>query len=427
LLKSAGSGGQTGGFAGFVAIVLVLLASLFAAHPAYAQLESIDDYPDVIDARVTSTPQRARLIIDLSGPTEFAIVSLDKPNRIAIDVKAFELKILAPADVAGKGIVTSYTVEMGREGQGPHPADAGRAGAGAAGLCRSTPSPTSRRGWWSTSSRDAGRVRRQGRLRPRGAATPPGRAAGNSFDRSRHPCADHRTRPLVVIDPGHGGIDSGAEAPGGVHEKDIVLAFALSCRKCCRIRPLRRGADPRGRHLPALEERVALARQNKADIFISIHADSFQQPEIRGASVYTRDENATDVLDKVLAEEREQATTSSPASPCRRRPWRSGVDILVDLMRREMRKSVLHAGPSDRPPARTQRSAAPLSGAPGRFLRAAGARRALGAGRARLPVQRLPTSPICSSREWRRPTADATGARDCGYFDSTQKAAAAPQ
>jgi N-acetylmuramoyl-L-alanine amidase len=85
-----------------------------------------------------------------------------------------------------------------------------------------------------------------------------------------------------------------------------------------------------------LEERVALARENKADLFISIHADSFQQPDIRGASVYTRDENATDILDKVLAENENKvdiiAGFAVPEMP------EEVVNILVDLMRRETRK-----------------------------------------------------------------------------------------
>src|SRR5690606_27513657 len=111
------------------------------------------------------------------------------------------------------------------------------------------------------------------------------------------------TRPLVIIDPGHGGIDSGAEGADGVKEKDIVLAFSLKLQELLVESgrfdvALTREDDT----YLKLEERVALARANKADLFISIHADSFQQPEIRGASVYTRDENATDVLDKVLAD-----------------------------------------------------------------------------------------------------------------------------
>jgi N-acetylmuramoyl-L-alanine amidase len=145
-----------------------------------------------------------------------------------------------------------------------------------------------------------------------------------------------RTRPLVVIDPGHGGVDSGARH-NGVMEKDIVLKFALKLQEILIQTgrfdvALTREDDS----FLKLEERVALARQNKADLFISIHADSFQQPEIRGASVYTRDEQATDVLDKVLADQENTrdliAGASVPSEVAD-----SVVDILVDLMRREMR------------------------------------------------------------------------------------------
>ncbi|UXN72713.1 N-acetylmuramoyl-L-alanine amidase [Devosia sp. A8/3-2] len=140
----------------------------------------------------------------------------------------------------------------------------------------------------------------------------------------------------MVIDPGHGGIDSGAEAANGIKEKDIVLAFALKLQQLLiesgRVDvALTREDDTFLR----LEERVALARSNKADLFISLHADSFQQPEIRGASVYTRDENATDVLDKVLADNENKTDVIAGFTMPQMAP--EVVDILIDLMRREMR------------------------------------------------------------------------------------------
>ncbi len=338
MLKSAGSGGHTGGFAGFAAIVLVLLASLFAAHPAFAQLESIEDYPDVIDARVTATPQRARLIIDLSGPTEFAIVSLDKPNRIAIDVKAFELKILAPADVAGKGIVTGYTVEMAEKGRArtlltlAEPAQVQQAyildavadqpARLVVDIIAATPEEFSTK----VAADLAASAANQGTA-PVTTPTDPGTHAPITA-----------TRPLVVLDPGHGGVDNGASAPNGVHEKDITLTFALQLQKVLIDSgrfdvALTREDDT----YLSLNERVDLARQNKADIFISLHADSFQQPDIRGASVYTRDENATDVLDKVLADGENRYDIVAGFAVPQATP--AVMDILVDLMRREMRKS----------------------------------------------------------------------------------------
>ena len=85
-----------------------------------------------------------------------------------------------------------------------------------------------------------------------------------------------------------------------------------------------------------LNERVDLARQNKADLFISLHADTFQQADIRGASIYTRDEQATDVLDKVLADGENRADIVAGYVPPDASP--AVVDMLVDLMRRQVRQ-----------------------------------------------------------------------------------------
>ncbi|MBN9307836.1 N-acetylmuramoyl-L-alanine amidase [Devosia sp.] len=322
----------------FAKVLLIIVASLFAAVPAHAQFESVEDYPDVIDARVSATPERARLIIDLSGPTEFAIATLDKPDRIAIDVKAFDLKILAPADVAGKGIVSSYTVEMAEKGRArttltlDKPAQVQQAyildavadqpARLVVDIIPATAEEFSRK----VAADLAASIANQGSA-PATPSTDPGTHA---------PAAE--TRPLVVIDPGHGGIDNGASAPNGVHEKDITLAFALQLQKVLIDSgrfdvALTREDDT----YLTLNERVDLARQNKADLFISLHADSFQQADIRGASVYTRDENATDVLDKVLADGENRYDIVAGFAVPQATP--AVMDILVDLMRRETRKS----------------------------------------------------------------------------------------
>lgn len=338
MLNSAGSDGHSGGFMRVAKILLILVASIFAAMPAYAQVESIEDYPDVVDARVSTTPERARLIIDLSGPTEFAIASLDKPDRIAIDVKAFDLKILAPADVAGKGIVASYTIEMAEKGRArttltlSQPAQVQQAyildavADQPARLVVDIIPATAEEFAGKVAADLAASVANQGQV-PATASTDPGTHA-----------AETETRPLVVIDPGHGGIDNGATAPNGVHEKAITLAFALQLQKVLIDSgrfdvALTREDDT----YLTLNERVDLARKNKADLFISLHADTFQQPEIRGASVYTRDENATDVLDKVLADGENRYDIVAGLAVPQSEP--AVMDILVDLMRRETRKS----------------------------------------------------------------------------------------
>ena len=145
------------------------------------------------------------------------------------------------------------------------------------------------------------------------------------------------SRPLIVIDPGHGGVDNGASAPSGVHEKDITLAFALQLRDLLVQSgqfdvAMTRDDDT----YLTLNERVNLARENKADLFISLHADTFQQADIRGASIYTRDEQATDILDKVLADGENRADIVSNYVKPDVKP--AVVGVLVDLMRREVRQ-----------------------------------------------------------------------------------------
>ena len=85
-----------------------------------------------------------------------------------------------------------------------------------------------------------------------------------------------------------------------------------------------------------LEDRVALGRANKADLFVSIHADKFEDPEIRGTSLYMRDEEATDELDKVLAENENRADLVAGFAP----PDSDErvTSILVELMQRETRR-----------------------------------------------------------------------------------------
>lgn len=290
--------------------------------------------PNVMDVRVTATPERARLVIDLAAKTEFALVSLDNPNRLAIDVRAATFSVPEPVGTpAGGGMIEQYAVEQA----GPDRVRTTLTLTGPAQVQQAyvldpfedQPARLVVDIIPATADEFAANVAKD----LVASSSVPAAAASTPAGGSELPLA---TRPLVVIDPGHGGIDSGAEAVGGAKEKDIVLAFSLKLQQLLIASgrfdvALTREDDSFLR----LEERVALARANKADIFISIHADSFQQPDIRGASVYIRDENATDVLDKLLAESENKADIIAGFAAPQMAP--EVVDILLDLMRREMR------------------------------------------------------------------------------------------
>lgn len=97
-----------------------------------------------------------------------------------------------------------------------------------------------------------------------------------------------RRRDIVIaIDAGHGGRDPGAVGPSGIHEKDVVLAISKRLARLVDDEPGMRAVLTRDRDVYLrLFERVAIARQHNADLFISVHADAFTSPQPRGASVY---------------------------------------------------------------------------------------------------------------------------------------------
>ncbi len=138
---------------------------------------------------------------------------------------------------------------------------------------------------------------------------------------------------VVVVDPGHGGVDSGAESVTGAKEKDLTLAFGKQLRDRLAQEPnlkvvMTRDDDTFLR----LSERVRIARQNEADLFISIHADTVNQHDIRGATVYTISDKASDAVARAMAE-RENKADAAGGAVAEEPP--EVTDILQDLTRRE--------------------------------------------------------------------------------------------
>ncbi len=141
-------------------------------------------------------------------------------------------------------------------------------------------------------------------------------------------------RFLIVIDPGHGGIDGGATGKGGTLEKDLTLAMARRIAKDITEAGdfdvlLTRDEDV----FMSLRERVAFVRRNKADLSISIHADSLRQRDVRGASVYTLSRKASDELAHELAQSENMADIAAGLEAIEDEDVVT--DILADLTARE--------------------------------------------------------------------------------------------
>lgn len=169
---------------------------------------------------------------------------------------------------------------------------------------------------------------------------------------------------LVVLDPGHGGIDPGAEAAGGLREKDLMLQFALQLGEVLvRSGQFEVQVTRDGDYFVSLERRTALAHQAGADLFISLHADSLSQGQAHGATVYTLSKEASDVASARLAERHNRNDLLSGTDLSDTDDLVAGV--MLDLARQETqpRSKALavaivkalqtHAGPVNRKPLRS--------------------------------------------------------------------------
>lgn len=141
-------------------------------------------------------------------------------------------------------------------------------------------------------------------------------------------------RFTVVIDPGHGGIDSGARGTGGTLEKAVTLAFGLELKKKLEETGrynavLTRDTDVFLR----LDERVRIARENDADLLISVHADSIRIRDFSGATVYTLSDRASDP--EAAATAARENLSDSLAGLVEDDQKDEVTDILADLIRRE--------------------------------------------------------------------------------------------
>ena len=141
-------------------------------------------------------------------------------------------------------------------------------------------------------------------------------------------------RFTIVVDPGHGGIDGVAEGVTGAVEKNVTLAFAKLLRdKLAAVGRydvfMTRDTDVYLR----LDERVRIARQHEADLFISIHADTIAVKSLRGATVYTVSDKASDADAQALAD-RENLSDRFAGMEIKNDDTEV-TDILIDLIRRE--------------------------------------------------------------------------------------------
>lgn len=322
------------GFACF-AILFVLLSGFALAqnaHPVPASTTS-SPAPSLVvgtDAHLVADGDRVRLTIALSSPVAVPVRTqvLSGPDRIVIDLPEINFQIPTVAGRKAAGFVPGYRFGLVSPGRSRIVLDLSEPA-----LVTSADITPKNGGFGELSIilRRTDKASFQASvLRPEMIDKPV------MPDEPRGPSNASRSdkRPVVVIDPGHGGVDPGA-ASAEVAEKAIVLAFGLALRD----RLLEGGHysivmtrdDDR---FISLGDRVSAARAAGADLFISIHADSLSQAQdVRGATVYTGSDRATDNESARLAAKENAADSAAGIDQREKTEEVSG--ILMDLARRE--------------------------------------------------------------------------------------------
>jgi N-acetylmuramoyl-L-alanine amidase len=148
------------------------------------------------------------------------------------------------------------------------------------------------------------------------------------------PAAKAEFRKMVVIDPGHGGVDPGAIAANGMYEKEVTLAMARELKRQLEASGRYRVALTRdGDNFIPLRDRPARARALNADLFISLHADSHDDRSLRGLSVYTLSEKASDREADMLASRENRADALGGVNLATEND--QVASILIDLAQRD--------------------------------------------------------------------------------------------
>lgn len=309
-----------------VAIVL-LLAGLLRADPAFTD----DNKPlAALDYKMAGDANRARIVIHFNQEPEPKWFLLRGPHRLVVDLPettfAFD-----PSSLEPRGLVSSVRYGLLSEGKSR--------------LILSTSGPfqvekldilknKTTTGYRLVADLSSASERKFGELLTEQATKTGSTRAARKGDR-----LGRRQRPVqkpftIVIDPGHGGIDGGANGVSGTKEKVITLAFAKELRKSLEDIGKYRVFMTRERdEFLRLDERVRVARQHEADLFLSLHADTIRLRGIRGATVYTISEKASDAVSKAIAE-RENLSDAIAGVPLADEK-QEVADILIDLARRE--------------------------------------------------------------------------------------------
>lgn len=316
-----------------ITALLIAVFGILGAIPAAIAVDGT-----VENIRIGQHPDKIRVVMDVSKTLDFKVFSLADPYRVVVDlpevtfsrdarpktkrlkaIKGFRYGLFRPGT---SRVVLEIAQPYSIAAAFPLPAKGNQAPRIVLDL-----KPTTRAAFLSESARYVTAAR----AAHRPAVTTPKPAAPPLSARQPRRASE---KILVAIDAGHGGVDPGAIGVSGVYEKDIVLNAARILKSELERTGRYRVLLTRDRDIfLRLRERIAIARQAGADLFLSLHADSIPNRNLRGASVYTLSEKASDKEAGLLAENENKSDIIAGMDFGTETP--EVTSILIDLAQRE--------------------------------------------------------------------------------------------
>jgi N-acetylmuramoyl-L-alanine amidase len=321
----------------------MLIASL---NPALAAAKATG-------ARVAGDELRTRFVADLTKPVSFTVYVLPEPYRVVIDLPDVSFDLPQGAGRKVRGLVSEFRYGVVEEGRSRIVINT----TGPVLIEKSYLVPAKGKqparivvDMVATSAEDFAAAFEASQVSAREetprtdqpAEAEPIASAEDQQSNSVETSAPARKsgKKLIVLDPGHGGIDPGAVSPRGTKEKVVVFGMAQALKRQIEAGgkydvKLTRDDD---RFVP-LRERREMARKLNADLFIAIHADTVRGPSARGMTLYTLSETASDEEAELLASKENQADTLGGINFEAENP--EVTSILIDLAQRESKNHAM--------------------------------------------------------------------------------------
>lgn len=303
-------------------LVPVVIAFWANVAPSFAAGE-------VTDIRLGVSDARTRVVLDLGSKVDFDIFSLDNPRRVVVDLPSLDWPNKTPKV---DGLVKSIRFGQFSDTKSRLVIDLSRPANVAKSFLLDKSSGLPHRLVLDLAPSSASAFTQQV-AKDRAAKRKTAKAEAPPPVFTPKPKSQRRGKPVIVLDAGHGGVDPGAHG-AKAREKDVTLTFTRELAKQLRATGRYKVYLTRNRdiYIP-LRQRVNIARKHNADLFMSIHADAIKRKSVRGMSIYTLSETASDKEAAALARKENQSDiiagidfADQPAEVA---------NILIDLAQRE--------------------------------------------------------------------------------------------